>query len=328
MRVDIIGGGSLGLLYAGKLASVGNKVRVWCRSKEQALVLQMEGLMIIKGGDETFDSIDMGPFSVEAGIMDDFIEEWIDAPSEWIFLMTKQKDVEEIASRLLSKIDEDSLGETKGILCFQNGTGHIELLKLMIPKWKIYSAITTDAARKDSHHQVFHAGHGLTMIGQHVHKGSEKVLNSDEDENKLIWELQKAGFSCDLSKEIVNHIYRKLLINAVINPLTALWRISNGELLATPERVDVMRNLFLEGTAVYDACGIVWEQDLWEQILNVCVMTGGNTSSMLKDIQKGRSTEVQWINGSIVSMAELHGIEAIYHKIMVQLIEGIKTKEE
>ncbi|WP_438351636.1 ketopantoate reductase family protein [Paenibacillus sp. FA6] len=325
MIIDIIGGGSLGLLYAAKLASNGNKVRVWCRSEEQALILRTEGLFM--DGGEASPIADTGPFAVEAGILDDFIDEWNEAPGEWVFLMTKQKDVKEIASRQLARMDEESLKEIQGMICFQNGIGHIELLSLMLPQWHIYSAITTEAAYKVSHNKVFHAGRGLTMIGQYLHKYSDQEMNSKKDEKKMIAVLGKAGFSCDLSKEIDKYVYRKLLINAVINPLTAIWGIRNGELLATEERMDMMRNLFIEGTVVYGACGIVWDSDLWNQIVEVCEMTAANNSSMLKDIREGIPTEVRWINGSIVSMAEAQGIEANYHKVMVQLIEGMKAKE-
>ena len=60
-------------------------------------------------------------------------------------------------------------------------------------------------------------------------------------------------------------IYRKLLINAVINPLTALWRILM-ELLTSPERVRLMKQLYNEGIAVYEAAGISYGSGLWEWI--------------------------------------------------------------
>ncbi|AOZ91693.1 ketopantoate reductase family protein [Paenibacillus crassostreae] len=326
MKIDIIGGGSLGLLFAGKLASVGNEVRVWCRGQEQAVLLNSEGILI--NSNEGSSVIELGPLAVEAGVLEESISKWDETPSDWIFLMTKQKEIEKVVSRILTRLDYNRLVEIKGILCFQNGVGHIELLKGAIPHCRIYSAITTEAARKDSHNKVFHAGHGMTMVGSQVHKELEEGMNSDIDEKALLSELQKAGFQCDLSKEIVNHMYRKLLINAVINPLTAIWRIQNGELLVSSQRIDLMRKLFDEGIEVYNACGIVWDIDLWDQIMNVCKMTSSNTSSMYKDVKVGHSTEIQWINGSIVSLAESQGIHANYHQMMVELIEGMKEKEE
>lgn len=325
MRIDIIGGGSLGLLYGAKLASAGNKVRIWCRSKEQVHCLRTEGLFLnsMEGSDASI----VGPTRIEADILDHFTEGWTRNPAEWIFLMTKQKDVEDIGSRLLAKMDENDLKGTQGMICFQNGMGHIQLLNSLLPKWHLYSAITTEGAKRISYNEVFHAGRGVTTIGEITQERFQKGKNSSESENSLVIELRKAGFVSDLSNEIVNHIYRKLLINAVINPLTALWRIHNGELMATQARVDMMRNLFLEGTAVYDVCGIYWEDNLWDQIVSICLSTSANTSSMLKDVLEGLPTEVKWINGSIVRLAEENGLAANYHKSMVELIQGISAKE-
>lgn len=323
LRIDIIGGGSLGLLYAGKLASSGNNVRIWCRSQEQADRIKTEGVHITSIEGEDVGRV--SPSVIEAGVLDNIIEEWQLSPADWIFLMTKQKDIEDIGSQLLAKLDEVSQKGTQGMICFQNGTGHIQLLNSLLPRWNIYSAITTEAAKRLSYHEVFHAGRGVTTIGLITHENSQK--NSRENENDLVNILKEAGFDCDLSNEIVNHVYRKLLINAVINPLTALWKIPNGELMATRARVDMMRNLFLEGTEVYDACGVYWDDNLWDQIVNICISTAANTSSMLKDVLEELPTEVKWINGSIVTMAEENGLTAKYHKSMVQLIEGISAKE-
>lgn len=325
MTIDIIGGGSLGLLYGGRLASSGVKVRIWCRSQEQALCIKNNGLILTSNEGEKATHITS---HVDADVIDNLLDTWRESPADWIFLMTKQKDVENIGLHFLAKLDGDRLIDTKGMVCFQNGTGHIKLLQSLLPKWHIYSAITTEGARKLSHHEVFHAGSGVTTIGLNTFELLQKAKNIDESEKNLVNKLRKAGFDCNLSNEIHKHIYRKLLINAIINPLTALWRIQNGELLAIPTRVQMMRDLFLEAITIYESCGIYLEDHVWEQIVNVCLSTSANTSSMLKDILDGVSTEVKWINGSIVAMAEENGLIAHYHRSMVQLIEGISAKEE
>lgn len=325
MTIDIIGGGSLGLLYGGKLASSGIKVRIWCRSEEQAQCIKKNGLNMTSNERRKVEHITS---HVDAYVIDNLLETWGESPAEWIFLMTKQKDVENIALHFLAKLDGDRLNDTKGMVCFQNGTGHIKVLHSLLPKWHIYSAITTEGARKLSHHEVFHAGSGVTTIGLNSVEVLQTEKNVSENEKNLVYKLRKAGFDCDLSNEIYNHIYRKLLINAIINPLTALWKVQNGELLATPTRVQMMRDLFIEAITIYESCGIYLEDQMWEQIVNVCLSTSANTSSMLKDILDGVPTEVKWINGSIVAMAEENGLNAQYHRSMVQLIEGISAKEE
>jgi 2-dehydropantoate 2-reductase len=122
-------------------------------------------------------------------------------------------------------------------------------------------------------------------------------------------------------------IYRKLLINAVINPLTAIWRIPNGGLLASGERMKLMRELYDEAVAVYDACGIVHENGTWDSIIGVCRATSGNTSSMLADVLAARATEIRWINGSIVEMAERSGLAVPLHRWMCRMVEGMIAEE-
>lgn len=322
MIIDIIGGGSLGLLYGGKLAAAGSRVRIWCRSREQAEQLRANGIRITEAGNPEMpgDSVHL-----QVDTIDQFASVWKQEPGEWAFLMTKQRDVEAVCSASIVKIVKDKPGVIPGLVCFQNGYGHLELLHQLLPEWNIYAAVTTEGAKRTSYHEVFHAGHGMTWIGDseqddHFSAGS-RPLN-------LMGELQKAGFSTELSNDIDSRIFRKLLVNAVINPLTALWRIRNGDLLSSVRRVNLMKDLFTEGTAVYDACGISWEADLWDQILAVCRSTSGNTSSMLKDVMEGSPTEIMWINGSIVSMAKKAGIQAPVHELVTNLIEGLIVEEE
>ncbi|MGV2805670.1 2-dehydropantoate 2-reductase, partial [Clostridium perfringens] len=89
--------------------------------------------------------------------------------------------------------------------------------------------------------------------------------------------------------------------------------------------VRLMKQLYHEGIAVYEAAGIPYGSGLWEWIISVCQSTSGNTSSMLKDVMDGRTTEVAWINGSIVRLGQKYGISVPTHELVTQLIEGMNT---
>ncbi|MNW61855.1 2-dehydropantoate 2-reductase [compost metagenome] len=138
--------------------------------------------------------------------------------------------------------------------------------------------------------------------------------------------LEQAGFDCTVSNEIDKLIYRKLLINAVINPLTALWRIPNGELITKEERKRLMRQLYEEVLLVYSERGICLDQDMWDHLILVCRSTATNTSSMLADVLAGRGTEVGSINGHIVRMAQKSGLTAPTHELLLHLIEGMQPE--
>lgn len=318
MNIHIIGAGSLGLLYAGKLADSGCRVTLWCRSEEQADKLRASGINIEETG--RHQVVDAHAFSVNS--WSSFAESGGGDDADYLFLMLKQQGIEEMATEMLAQFGQDH----RRLLCFQNGTGHLERLQDLLPTWTIYAAITTEGAKRTSSVSVLHAGHGTTTIGKMMPAGGPLDAFSQEDhEIKLVKQLNRAGFEAFLSNEMDEMIYRKLLINAVINPLTALWRIPNGELLTSPERVRVMKQLYNEGIAAYEAAGIPYESGLWEWILSVCQSTSGNTSSMLKDVMDGRTTEVAWINGSIVRLGQKYGISVPKHELITQLIEGMNT---
>lgn len=314
MNIHIIGAGSLGLLYAGKLADTGCCVTVWCRSEEQADKLRSSGITI-----ESMDGrqmpVNSESFSVSSWAS--FAGSSAAANADYIFLMIKQQGIEKVAAEML-----EPLGQYHHkLICFQNGTGHLERLHELLPNWSLYAAITTEGARRTSDVSVLHAGHGTTTIGKMI--PDDNSLQEDA-EIELVRGLDRAGFEAFLSKEMKEIIYRKLLINAVINPLTALWRITNGELLLSPERVDSMKQLYDEGIAVYEAGSIPYGSNLWEAIIQVCRSTSGNTSSMLKDVLENRTTEVAWINGSIARMGRKFDVSAPTHEFIEQLIRGMK----
>lgn len=319
MNIHIIGAGSLGLLYAGKLADSGCRVALWCRRDEQADKLRASGITVEEGNGQ-HKLIHSKSLTIRA--WSSFAEQGAAADADYLFLMVKQQGIEALAAQLLAPHGH----EHRRLVCYQNGTGHMERLQELLPAWTLYAAITTEGAKRTSAVSVLHAGRGTTTIGKLLpEQGSLSPISEDDGENELVKQLNRAGFEAFLSNEMDVMIYRKLLMNAVINPLTALWRIPNGELLSSPERIRLMQQLYDEGIAVYEAGGIPYGSRLWEWIVTVCESTSGNTSSMLKDVMDGRTTEVAWINGSIVRLGHKYGISVPKHELIVQLIEGMNT---
>ncbi|GAB6929603.1 2-dehydropantoate 2-reductase [Paenibacillus sp. JCM 10914] len=315
MNIHIVGSGSLGLLYGGKLAAAGNEVTLWCRREEQADQLNASGITVFDSSGKKF-VVQHGLFQAQAISGPPYAIAKADA----VLLMLKQHGIEAIAKSLLAKVVHGN----RQLFCFQNGVGHMEQLQEWLPEWTLHQAITTEGAKRTDAISVLHAGQGTTTIGTMGQKSDQVNTESDNPlEIELVKRLQGAGFEAFLSNEMEEIIYRKLLINAVINPLTALWRIPNGELLSSAERIAVMKLLYDEAVAVYRAAGLSYGQDMWEQLLSVCKATSGNTSSMLKDVLEGRVTEIAWINGSIVRIGDKFGQAAPNHQLVLQLIEGM-----
>lgn len=307
MKIWVIGAGSMGLLFAGKLAISGADVAIVTRSAQQADEIGQDGITVTEAATN-----EAGHAACRAYAMEHLPSaELVDEP-EWILLTVKQKHIDAKFAQRIAAIG----GRNTKMVCFQNGVGHMERLAEFIPEERLYAAITTEAALKQSGHSVLHTGHGTTYIGNSVSipQNNEKILN-----NLLI----SAGFSVFLSNKINDRVYMKLVVNAVINPLTALWRIRNGELLLSERRIHMMRQLFDEAAEVVGKLGFSLPDGAWEEVLGVCRSTANNTSSMLRDVQEGRETEIDWINGSVISLADRVGVPVPANRTVYGLVKGI-----
>ncbi|MCM3784444.1 2-dehydropantoate 2-reductase [Neobacillus mesonae] len=316
MLIDVVGAGALGLMYGGALALSGEQVRFWTRTGDQAQQLLVNGITLNQPDEKKYS---VEPARYEAAAISALPDIWAEHPGDVIMLMTKQGGLHEIIE-ILNKVKNLNTA----VYCFQNGTGHIPRITKALPDARIYAAVTTEGAKRNEKHEVSRAGRGETVIGS---LKSESELENTEV-NSFVRALLKAGFNTKSSNEIDRLIYRKLVINAVINPLTAIWRVTNGELLASEERVQTMRQLYNEAVAVYDAHDIPYDADLWEQVLGVCKSTSSNWSSMCMDVLHERPTEISAINGSIVTMAEEAGVCAEGHQLICKLIEGMPLGKE
>ncbi|WP_379131498.1 ketopantoate reductase family protein [Paenibacillus sp. sgz500958] len=321
MIIDIIGAGSMGLLLGGKLALAGNEIRFWCHGAEQCSALNQNGLTIIY--EDEREPLEVPADMLKASIIEDFPGDDSLKSADFTILTVKQKVLHRELPEVLKRIG----GQHANVVCYQNGSGHMELLAKLLPVARLFAAVTTEAAKIKSSCEVVHAGSGQTWIGAWDKTG---ITDRGPDERKvkeLIGNLGAAGFTAHLSNEVETMIYRKLMINSVINPLTAIWRVPNGELLQSSIRQESMRELFDEAAAVYRACGITIDTSLWEDIIEVCRATSGNISSMLADVLAVRETEIRWINGSIVQMGERSGIEVPTHRLVCKLVEGMIAEE-
>jgi 2-dehydropantoate 2-reductase len=315
VQIRIIGAGALGMLFASQLSAANAQLILITHTNIQRDILKINGL-------KSMDHAQEKTHLIETCCMDSI--EFNSSSSEsvdWIFLTVKQKDITE---SLLKKLSAISTPETR-MVCFQNGIGHMELIKTVFPVNRLYAAITTEAALKLSDQTVRHTGKGTTWIGR-----TEEACNNanlfDQQEIKLQTLLTEAGFEVFLSKKMISLIWNKLLINAIINPITAIMQINNGALLQSIHLMDLMKALFDEGCLVARKLGIKTAEDLWKQLLQVCEKTADNQSSMMKDIAEGRTTEIDWINGALLGFAEKLGMALPAHQTLYRMIKHLESR--
>ena len=136
--------------------------------------------------------------------------------------------------------------------------------------------------------------------------------------------FSEKGFEIDFSPDFRRQQYYKLLVNAVINPVTALTRQQNGIVLSPSLRSSVQAVL-AEAVAVAAAEGLaIQEEAAVELVFSVAEKTAANTSSMLQDVLRGRSTEIEAINGYLVRQAEKHGIAVPVNGALYGMVKAME----
>jgi len=94
----------------------------------------------------------------------------------------------------------------------------------------------------------------------------------------------------------------KLVVNAAINPLTALLGINNGELIKRSTARDLCAALATEVAAVAGKKNISLPFAYpVKAVEDVIESTAGNQSSMLQDVLRGAPTEIDAISGATIS---------------------------
>jgi len=303
MRLLIIGAGAIGMLYAVRLAAGGQVVRILTRTAEQADALRREGI-------KWSGSAAGGQEAVQASALS---EELGDFGPDAVLLTVKQVHIDDGLIRKLASL----VPQTADIYCLQNGIGHLERLRAELPGHRILAAVTTDGALRLGQRQVRHTGAGELWLEEIPSAETEAA----ERQKKLLVAMKKAGIGAFLSNQMENRMYRKLLLNSVINPLTALFGVMNGELPDDPARLAAMRALHEETAAVLQRAGLPLEGDEWERLLTLCRLTADNESSMLRDVKSGRPTEIDWINGGVVRLARQLGLEAPLNEAIVAQVK-------
>ncbi len=306
MKVAIIGGGSLGLMWCARLMQAGLVPTLIVRTEEQKELIREQGLIYTENGEhKTFYPL------VESMVS------YLGELPVWTVLIVKQTHISALLPFLQSHINRKGY-----IYSLQNGLGHYEkLVQVFAPK-QIYLGSTSDGALRHQANHVERTGYGEIWVGQPGEPEPPAALFSEVDR------LQRHGMIIQWDSQIMMRLWRKVIINSTINPMTAVLQIENGQLLRSDSARSIMKAIFDEGCLVAAALGFQFYEDLWQEIEAVCRNTSRNRSSMLQDVLGSRKTEIEYINGYIVKAGERVGIITPHNQLMLQLIHTIEELQQ
>ncbi len=303
MKISIIGPGAIGLLFAGKLQKAGSDVTLIDHRKDRAELLNNKGIIFESGGENYSFKV-----PVKTGI------EAVSG-SDLVIIAVKAYNTEGVAKAL------NSINYNKYALTLQNGYGNTDILKQYLPEKMLIAGITSEGANLKETSYVKHAGRGKTSFG-FVSESVEK--RSVLSEIRTIF--NDAGFEAEISRDTRSLIWSKLIINVGINALTAILKVQNGKLTESNDSMILMHDLVKEAVTVSEKTGInLPYPDPLEKVKEVSRLTGENYSSMYQDIKYSRKTEIDFINGAVVSQGEKCGIECSVNRSITNIIHALES---
>lgn len=268
MTWHILGAGSLGSLWAARLARAGLPVRLILRNRQRLEAYrQAGGLTLIEAGQAQ-------QYAIPAELPQ------AHTPIHRLLLACKAYDAQQAVASIARR-----LAPGAELLLLQNGLGSQEAVARTLPAQRCLFVSSTEGAFRPADFQVVFAGQGQNWLGD------------PHDPQPPAWlsELQHAGIAHQWSPDILARLWRKLALNCAINPLTVLYDCRNGELAAHSVEV---ASLCSELVALLQGCGqAAAAEHLHEDVLRVIDATAANYSSMHQDVAQGRRTELSYLLG-------------------------------
>ena len=295
----ILGTGAMASLFAARLAAGGAKVRMLGTWVESIETLNQVGVRLID-----LNGVEHS-YPVEA--TDDPLE---CVGSGFAIVLVKSYQTKRAAQQLSVCLAEDGLA-----LTLQNGIGNDENLTEALGAQRVASGVTTLGATLVEPGLVRYGGEGVISLGK------------NEQVQSLVEVLIRTGFTVETVDNTDSLVWGKLVINASINPLTALLKVPNGDLVTKPTARMLMGLVANETTNVSSAKGInLPYSDPVAMVESVAQKTASNHSSMLKDVMRNSPTEIDAINGAVVRIGEAIDVPVSINRTLWLLVKAMVAK--
>lgn len=208
------------------------------------------------------------------------------------------------------------LGERAAVVTLQNGLGNVERLAERVAPERVFGGSTTHGARRLPSGEVQHAGRaGETKIAPLRRGGGERAEEIAQD-------LTRHGLACAAEEDLPALLWRKLAISCALLPVTGLLGVENGEVLRSAAARALVLEAAREVGRVAERYGMALGFDPGERALEIAASTARNRSSLLQDLDEGRATEVDAINGAAIERGAQVGMDLPVNKTLLALVRA------
>jgi 2-dehydropantoate 2-reductase len=299
MKIAIVGTGAMGSVYASHLGKAGHEVWALDIWQEHIDAIAGSGLAVSgASGSFVVDSLRLGRTPADAGTCD-----------VWV-IATKAADVDAAAAAVAPLLRPDDV-----VMAFQNGLGAGERVAQRISEDHIVVGIAEGFGSSiPEPGRVHHEGKRLIRLGEMNGGLTERV-------QRIAQAWRDAGFNVEAFADIHRMIWEKFLCNVTLSAPCAVFDVTVGQLMADPEAWRVALGCTSEAYRLALAQGIEFPFDDPLRYVTDFAATIPNASpSMRLDHLARRPSEIDVINGQVVTLSRELGLEAPYNETLCALV--------
>jgi 2-dehydropantoate 2-reductase len=317
MQVLIYGGGAVGLGIASCILKSQNQVDVIARP-DTCQVLKTQGLF--RGG--IFGDCFFPPSEFECypGLKK------LPSEKKYDYILVCVKCYDSFYSARDLSYHKRIFKENTKIILFQNGWGNAEIFLQFFLKSQVYNArVITGFIRPQKNKVV------ITVHADSIHLGS--LFGEDCSLLKKLAEaITEGGIPCEVYPDIQKDLWAKMLYNCALNPLGALLNVPYGKLGEDEGTKAVMDNVVREIYQVMESKGYRTHWASPQQYLDIFYArllpaTAEHESSTLQDLRSGKRTEIDFLNGAVVKLAEECNLSVPYNFTLYVAVKFLEKQK-
>jgi 2-dehydropantoate 2-reductase len=304
MKIAVVGAGAMGSIFGARFARSGHDTTFVDVAAPLVDRIRQNGVTIVEGDDETTTRV---PATTDPNGL---------GPVDLVVFFVKCYHTAAAA-----ELARPLVGPDTTVASLQNGWGNGDLLARVFAPEQIVVGVTYNSGTVLDVARVAHPGVGPTTTGPYA---GEDLSRAEQ----LAQTIRDGGLDADVTTPVRPAIWKKLVLNAATLPTAALTGMNAGRLTTHAEMHELVTETAREAVAVAQALGYDIDADERVEAIHALLERAGPTKgSMLQDVEGGRRTEIDVINGAVVSSGDAKGVPVPLNRAFVALVAGWETMQ-
>ena len=305
-RVAVLGAGAMGSLFGSQLAEGGLGVTLIDIWREHVDAINNDGLRIVGHRGERRVTVTATADAASCGAAD---------------VVLVQCKAASTTAAVRNALDAGLFHDDSVAISFQNGLGNEEMIAEVIGTERVLGGVTPQGASIEGPGCIHSYADLPSQIGEMEGGVSERAT-------AIARAFSEHGLETTPSLHIRHDIWKKLMVNVGVSAMSGIANLTIGAAIAIPELRRMCYGAVAEAVPVACADGVEMSHEESREVLDVVTGPGGtgaNKSSLCVDILNRRPTEIDVINGAVVTRGERYGIETPINATLVALVKGIES---